>query len=729
MSKDKIADYDGATAGNNTDIGGISIAEGMLPSAVNNSMRELTRQLGAFADGTEGIDVLNLHDDDASASIKIQAPATVTTTTTFTLPDGDGTSGYALVTNGSGQLSWASAGGIANVADDTTPQLGGDLDTNGNDINFGDNDKAVFGAGSDLQIFHDGSASFIKDVGTGPLYIDGGTSGSINLRNSSGEDMAAFVGNGAVFLYHNNAAKFATTATGADINGVLTADGLSQSNTDGAAGLILNRNFSGDVVGYTNTPDINFTMTDTATSNQVVASITPQAIAGTGDAFGGRFRINTANSSGTEVLRLSVDESGDISFYDSTGTTQGFFWDASTQRLGLGTTAPTEDLHIKGKDGAHADVIIQAYTGYNSGLNFNDNAGMAGRIVYNHSSNFMEFDTNGTEAARIDSNGNLLINHTATGDWTNTSGAQIRATGLGIFTQSASSAVIANRLSSDGTILDLRKDGTSVGSIGNSGANLYIEGNPSGKSGLEFEGTAIVPRDSGAVSDGVNNLGSSANRFKDAYFGGTVYADQFLGQNDTNTGIAVGGGDVLQLSTGGSEKARVDASGNFLLGKSTASGANTEGVELRPTLSTFTSDGGTAIYASRLTNDGNVIAFERSSSSVGSISVTTSGTTYNTTSDLRLKENIEPLVATDKLMAMNPVSYNWKAEPDGPRSMGFIAQEMQQVMPEAVAVGDDEDAMMSMDYGRITPVLVAALQDAHRKIEELESRIAAMEAK
>ena len=60
MSKDKIADYDGTTAGNNTDIGGISIAEGMLPSAVNNSIRELTKQLGAFANGTDAIDALTV---------------------------------------------------------------------------------------------------------------------------------------------------------------------------------------------------------------------------------------------------------------------------------------------------------------------------------------------------------------------------------------------------------------------------------------------------------------------------------------------------------------------------------------------------------------------------------------------------------------------------------------------------------------------------------------------
>ena len=77
-------------------------------------------------------------------------------------------------------------------------------------------------------------------------------------------------------------------------------------------------------------------------------------------------------------------------------------------------------------------------------------------------------------------------------------------------------------------------------------------------------------------------------------------------------------------------------------------------------------------------------------------------------------------------MAMNPVSYSWKADPDGQRSMGFIAQEMADVMPEAVSTGDDD--MMSMDYGRITPILVSALQDAHRKIDELAAEIAELKA-
>ena len=127
-------------------------------------------------------------------------------------------------------------------------------------------------------------------------------------------------------------------------------------------------------------------------------------------------------------------------------------------------------------------------------------------------------------------------------------------------------------------------------------------------------------------------------------------------------------------------------------------------------------------------NDGTNLLFQHNSGSVGAISVTSSGTTYNTTSDIRLKQDIEPLEATDKLMQMNPVSYSWKADPDGLRSMGFIAQEMADVMPEAVSTGDDDDAMMSMDYGRITPILVSALQDAHRKIDELATEIAELKA-
>jgi hypothetical protein len=117
-------------------------------------------------------------------------------------------------------------------------------------------------------------------------------------------------------------------------------------------------------------------------------------------------------------------------------------------------------------------------------------------------------------------------------------------------------------------------------------------------------------------------------------------------------------------------------------------------------------------------------------STVGNISVSGSATTYSTTSDRRLKDNIQPISdATDKLMNMKPVTHTWIDNPDEPQVHGFVAQEMQEVVPEAVSGDAESDEMMSMDYGRITPVIVAALQDALNEIKELKTRIDELENK
>ena len=137
----------------------------------------------------------------------------------------------------------------------------------------------------------------------------------------------------------------------------------------------------------------------------------------------------------------------------------------------------------------------------------------------------------------------------------------------------------------------------------------------------------------------------------------------------------------------------------------------------------------------RMNNSGSTttaIEFKDGSTATteGSITVTSSGTTYNTTSDRRLKTDIEPIAdATDKLMAMNPVTHTWINDPSADAVHGFIAQEMQEIVPEAVSGDPDGEEMMSMDYGRITPVLVAALQDAVKEITALKERVAELEAK
>ena len=109
MPKNKLTEYD-STAANNTDVGGVNLAENsMLPSDVNNAFREVLSHLKDFADGTSGINVLSLIDDDDSHAIKFQGPSSITANTTFTLPDGDGSNGQVLQTDGSGALSWGTS--------------------------------------------------------------------------------------------------------------------------------------------------------------------------------------------------------------------------------------------------------------------------------------------------------------------------------------------------------------------------------------------------------------------------------------------------------------------------------------------------------------------------------------------------------------------------------------------------------------------------------------------
>ncbi|MDB2679095.1 tail fiber domain-containing protein [Candidatus Pelagibacter bacterium] len=98
-------------------------------------------------------------------------------------------------------------------------------------ITFGDNGKAIFGAGSDLQIYHDGSNSYIDDAGTGSLVMRGND--AVYLQKYTGENMLAARADGAVELYHNDALKLATTATGIDVTGIATMDGLTVDKTGG----------------------------------------------------------------------------------------------------------------------------------------------------------------------------------------------------------------------------------------------------------------------------------------------------------------------------------------------------------------------------------------------------------------------------------------------------------------------------------------------------------------
>jgi hypothetical protein len=102
------------------------------------------------------------------------------------------------------------------------------IDVTGN-ATFADNGKAIFGAGSDLQIYHNGSVSVISEQGTGDLNIQTNGNGISLLGNGGSEFMAAFVSNGSASLFYDSAKKIETTSVGADVTGELIADSYNET--------------------------------------------------------------------------------------------------------------------------------------------------------------------------------------------------------------------------------------------------------------------------------------------------------------------------------------------------------------------------------------------------------------------------------------------------------------------------------------------------------------------
>ena len=184
----------------------------------------------------------------------------------------------------------------------------------------------------------------------------------------------------------------------------------------------------------------------------------------------------------------------------------------------------------------------------------------------------------------------------------------------------------------------------------------------------------------------------------------------------------------LVFSRGGSEFARIDSSGNLLVGNTSYNNAN-KGILLSNNGRLYaTCDANPVGSFNRLTNDGTCINFYRSSSEVGYVSVTTTSTTYATSSDYRLKNTIAPMTgALAKVAQLKPVTYKWNA--DGSDGEGFIAHELAEVCPQAVtgeknAVDEDGNPKyQGIDTSFLVATLTAALQEAVAKINSLEARL------
>lgn len=126
---------------------------------------------------------------------------------------------------------------------------------------------------------------------------------------------------------------------------------------------------------------------------------------------------------------------------------------------------------------------------------------------------------------------------------------------------------------------------------------------------------------------------------------------------------------------------------------------------------------------------GTLVTYRFQGTQCGKVSVDTNSTTYATSSDYRLKENQVAISdGITRLKQLKPYKFNWKGIPDKTID-GFFAHEVTPAVPEAITGEKDGTEMQGIDQSKIVPLLTAALQEAITKIETLETKVAALEAK
>ena len=261
--------------------------------------------------------------------------------------------------------------------------------------------------------------------------------------------------------------------------------------------------------------------------------------------------------------------------------------------------------------------------------------------------------------------------------------------------------------------------------------NLGI-GTTSPSSFLSTQRTLVLGAGSGDVGQTIYT-GSSSQ-------GTLAFADGLTGDQQYRGYIAyIHSSDALTFGSAGAERARIDSSGNFLVNNTSGSvsGPGTGQAVIACSTSgkfalSMTNTNASGAYGLGISSQtGENIYLYYQGTYKGLVSTSSGGTTYGTTSDYRLKENVQPMQgALAKVAQLKPVTYTWKEE--GIAGQGFIAHELQEVVPEAV-VGEkdavDEDGnpkYQNIDTSFLVATLTAAIQEQQLLITQLQADVAAL---
>ena len=267
-----------------------------------------------------------------------------------------------------------------------------------------------------------------------------------------------------------------------------------------------------------------------------------EIIASTTTNVGDTHTLNAKSTTGilklatnNDTARMGVFSTG-IGFYEDTGTTLKLFWNASDERLGIGTSSPARQFHLHNASGDNNLHITNNTTGATAsdGFSIVSQSGSNSVILNQRESSNLIFHTGNVERARIDSSGNLLVGTTNSGLSSSSSatGINLIPNGASTFARSGGAVLYANRISTDGNIIQLRKDGTTVGSIGISGVDLIIDSPVTDSAlALQWDDGGTTRKLQGyqtafrmnTANDAAVDLGASNSRFKDLYLSGGAY--------------------------------------------------------------------------------------------------------------------------------------------------------------------------------------------------------------
>lgn len=451
----------------------------------------------------------------------------------------------------------------------------------------------------------------------------------------------------------------------------------------------------------------------------------------------------------------------------STGGTERLRID-STGKVGIGTTSPTYALDVQtstvvtqARFGASATGGATILSGGGSqgiwcgGCDYNGTAFVArattssqmrtdgGLIIFYTDSSLTSGNTfTPTERLRITEGGNVGIGTTvpagkfnvvgdqvivAAGTGTSSFGIQIKGSALTSVPAAQTQAYIATGDSAIGTAGDLliapRTDVT---------ANIrFITGtSPSERMRIDSSGNVGIGTTSPASKLQVVGNTITSN----LYFGNGSGSAGTVGADSGNSGARIelygstaGNANAAIFLNSGGERMRITSNGDLLKGVTTfAYGSTADAFQI--------SSGNFVVLSKASTADVNQIVFNNGNGQVGYINTSGTGTTYSTSSDYRLKENVRPMTgALSKIAALKPVTYTWKT--DGSNGQGFIAHELQEVVPECVSGQKDavdengKPRYQGIDTSFLVATLTAAIQEQQAIIKSLTDRIAALEAK